>query len=203
MDEDEGEMIKRVEGSVVETSFPKQSRTEQVRQQLKAAAPVLTEPTQQTTEQAVKPTEEKETTRRGRKPKEQSAAPQGASLTPETSSAPTAATQPAPAASETKSESGGSPVEKPAGKTVEPVTTPAAPDKGTGEIFEDTIKFSSHLDIGMNRVKFLDDHMNAFYSENIMITTDIKAAIKEKKRVKASWQVLNGRNILIDAKAES
>lgn len=171
-------------------SEPTKTWTEQVKEQLKAAQPVLNEPTQISVGQE-EAGEFKEPTRRGRKSKDSATTPKAAS------------TAEAMAASEKEpaKASGGSPVAatQPAGKTVEPVTTPAA-QTNTGEIHEDIVCFERALDIGMNRTKFIDSHESAMYSESILVTTEIKKGMSEKKRVKIQYHQVNGREIIVDAR---
>lgn len=193
-------------------SEPTKTRTEQVKEQLKQAAPALTErsaPEVITEQELHKECDEvdkklaQEPARRGRKPKEQSVVP-----TQEHKESQPSAAQPAPVAQDKTS--GGSPktdastaqVAAPATATGVQGKSPATQDTGTGEVFSEWLLFTGSLDIGQQRTKFLNDRADAFYSESLVHTQDLKGAIADKRKLYVSWTEKNGRNIIVDAKHE-
>jgi len=187
-------------------SVPTQTRTEQVKQQLKDATPTLpplSEEVRKASEELADAKQNSEPARRGRKPKEQSTAP-----TQEHKEAQPSAASPAPGASDKPS--GGSPpaatqaaVATPSTTSghAAPVTTPAAKTE-SGEVHEEWIRFESSLGIGMSREKFIDSHSNAFYSESLLITEKLKKGMADKKRTQVQWTEKAGRNMILDCKVE-
>ncbi len=76
-------------------------------------------------------------------------------------------------------------------------TAPAAP---VDDLHTENITFLEWIDIGMNQVKFIDNHNNAYYSGNILIAEPLKKAIDDGIFIRCvTWHTVNGRAMIVAA----